>query len=107
MTKFYGKVGYGLPGEFVNGVWSDDIKERDYYGDVFKEVRYLQPGDQVNDDIRLAHRISIVADAFAFANYAYIKYVNLSGVLWSVSSVDVEHPRLILSLGGVYNAPKP
>ena len=103
MARFHGNVGYAPPGEFVDGVWSGDPVERPYYGDVLSESVSMVPTDQVNDDIRLQNRISIVADAFAFEHFQWIKYVEWVGSLWAVTNVVVERPRLILSLGGVWN----
>ena len=103
MARFYGNIGYGTPGQIVNGVWSDNITELPYMGDILSETRNLTPADQVNDNIQLSQRISVVADAFALQNFHQIKYVEWAGVLWTVVSAAVEHPRLILSLGGVWN----
>lgn len=105
MARYYGKIGYGVPTETVAGVWSDEITERDYYGDVLNDLRSTSASEAVNDDIRLQNRISIVADAYALGNYLQIKYVEWAGFLWTVYSVDVERPRLILSLGGAYHGP--
>lgn len=105
--RFYDKVGYGIPGELVGGVWTDSITERDHYGEVLKAMSSLEPSDKVNDNVRLQNRISIVADAFALENFSTIKYVLWTGTRWTVQSVEVERPRLILSLGGVYNGPVP
>jgi len=105
MARFYGKVGYGSQGELVGGVWSDSITERAYFGDILNETRTYGSSDKVNDDFRLSERISIVADAFALGNFTDIKYVERAGVLWAVTSVEVQNPRLILSLGGVYHGP--
>ena len=107
MARFYGKIGYGVSVQTVPGVWSDEITERAYYGDVLNDLRSISSSEKVNDDIRLQNRISIVADAFALGNYLQIKYVEVSGFKWTVNSVDVERPRLILSLGGAYNGPSP
>lgn len=107
MARFYGKIGYGVSEEAVPGVWSDEITERAYYGDILNELRSTSSSEKVNDDVRLQNRISIVADAYALGNYLQIKYVEWAGFLWTVQSVDVERPRLILSLGGVYNGPVP
>lgn len=107
MARFYDKVGYGLPTELVNGVWTANIVERDHYGDILKTMSSIEPSDKVNDDIRLQNRISIVADAFALENFSDIKYVSYMGTRWTVQSVVVERPRLILSLGGVYDGPIP
>ena len=107
MTRFYDKVGYGIPGEVVDGVWADDITERAYYGDILETVSSNEEADQVNNNIRLQNRVSIMADAFALENFSLIKYVSWMGSLWTVTSVRVERPRLVLSLGGVYSGPRP
>lgn len=107
MARFYGIIGYGVSEETVPGVWSDVITERAYYGDVLNDLRATSPSEKVNDDVRLQNRISIVADPYAIGNYLRIKYVQWAGILWTVNSVDDERPRLILSLGGVYNGPRP
>lgn len=107
MARFFDKVGYELPGTLVNGVWTADIIERDHYGEVLDATRSLEPSDKVNDDFRLQNRISIVADAFALQNFAYIKYVSWMGARWEAASVAIARPRLILTLGGVYNGRLP
>lgn len=106
MARFFGIVGYGVPGEFVDGVWSDSITERAFSGELLSETRSLTPTENVNDDIQVNNRISIVADAFLLSNFLNIKYVEWAGSLWTVTSVTVERPRLILSLGGVYDGPR-
>lgn len=105
--RFFDKVGYGISTNLGDGVWSDSITERSYYGDVLDVTRSLEPSDKVNDDIRLQNRISIMADAFALENFSDIKYVSWMGSLWTVNTVTVERPRLLLSLGGVYDGPVP
>lgn len=107
MARFHGNVGYGVSVNQGGGVWRDEITERPYYGEILDEQQNLVVSDNVNDDIRLTQRISVVADAFAVANFLNIKYVDWSGVLWVVNSTKVEHPRLVLSLGGVYDGPRP
>lgn len=107
MARFYGKVGYAVPTNPVPGVWSDEITERAYYGDVLNDVRSLSASEKVNDDVRMQTRISIVADKYALGNYLQIKYVEWAGSLWTVTSVDAERPRLVLSLGGVYDGQRP
>lgn len=108
MARFFGKVGYGVTAETSPDVWSDSITERDYYGSVLNETVSHEESDKVNDDLRLSSRISIVADPFAFEHWSNIKYVvDESGVYWTVTSVQIKRPRLILSTGGVYSGPKP
>lgn len=103
MSRFFGKVGYETPGQLVDDIWTAEIVERDYYGDAVRVSRSLEPNSQVNDDIRLQNQYSIMADAYAMQHYSWIKYLVLDGVRWTVTTVEVQRPRLILSLGGVYD----
>jgi hypothetical protein len=108
MARFFGKVGYGVPGELVAGVWSDSIVERDYYGKYLNQTVSEEESDKVNGDLRFSSRISIVADPFALGHFSTIKYViDEGGVKWAVTSVELKRPRLILSTGGVYHGPEP
>ena len=107
MARFFGKIGYASTGTLVDDVWTDTITERDYYGDILEATRSLEPSDKVKDDIRLQNRLSIVADAFALENFSKIKYAIWNGNRWTVTNVTIERPRLILSLGGVYNGETP
>jgi hypothetical protein len=109
MARFYGEVGYGTPVENPpgSGVWVDIITEFTYQGDVIRNTRQLEIGEKVHDDIVVSNSISIVADQYAIENFINIKYVRWSGVLWTVTAVEVRSPRLILSIGSVYNGPTP
>jgi hypothetical protein len=105
MARFFGAVGYGETVEVTSGRWDDVITEVEYYGDVIRNSRTLQEGDKVNDDISLDNSISIVADAYANEHIFAMRYVRWAGTLWKISNVEVQRPRLILRLGGVYNGP--
>lgn len=107
MAKFFGKVGYGHSVAGQNGVWEDQITEQKYYGDVVRNTRRLVTGQEVNSDITVGNSISIVADAYASENFFAIRYVEWAGALWTVEDVEVQSPRLLLRLGGVYNGPVP
>ena len=103
MPKFYGAVGYAKTVETSPGVSVEQITERNYYGDVIRNTRRLQSADKVDDDINISNEISIVADPYANDHFYAIRYVVFQGAKWKVSNVDVQYPRLILSLGGLYN----
>lgn len=108
MAKYFGAVGYSTGTvEKVPGVWEDGIVERNYYGDVVRNSRGLEETDKVNMDISVGNTISIVADAYANEHFFAIRYISWAGVLWTVSNVVVESPRLLLRLGGVYNGERP
>ena len=103
MAKYYGAVGYAIANEVRPGIWKDEIVERMYYGDIIRNTRRLESSDQVNDDINISNEFSILADPYANENFHLIKYVEFMGTKWKVTNVTVQFPRLILSVGGVYN----
>lgn len=107
MAKFFGVIGYGVNQETAPGVWRDVITERKYYGDVIRNTKQNREGENLNNDLTVNNSISIVADAYANEHFFAIRYVQWAGVLWSVSQVEVQSPRLLLELGGVYNGPVP
>lgn len=106
MAKYFGKVGYAVTEETTPGVWEEIIKERKYYGDVIRNTRRYENGQSLNDDLVISNSISIVADAYAYEHFAFIRYVEWMGCLWKVSTIEVQRPRLILQIGGVYNGDK-
>lgn len=104
MAKYYGKIGFVRTVETAPSVWREKPIERNYYGDDDQRIRRFQfQAEGVNDDIVLGNQISIVADPYARQNCPYIKYCWYNGVPWKVESITVEYPRILLSLGGVYN----
>lgn len=102
MAKFYGSIGYADTVETAPGVWIDNIVEYSYYGDFIRNTRQLQSGETLNDDINVANEISIVADPYARRNYYKMRYIEIMGVKWKISKVEVGFPRLILTIGGLY-----
>lgn len=103
MAKFYGKIGYVLTEETTPGVYTNNIIEREYRGDVNRIMRRWDAGEKVNEDIDVSNEISILSDPFAEQHFHLIRYVEWAGALWKVKSVTVERPRLRLAIGGVYN----
>lgn len=108
MAKFHGIVGYALaPVETKPGVYEQEIIERTYFGDVIRNTRQLEDNGQVNQDVTVSNTISILADAYANNHFFAIRYVEWAGALWHVTDVEVQSPRLLFRLGGVYNGPRP
>lgn len=102
-NRFYGTVGYVTTDTDDNGVSRPVTETRQYYGDVLKLTTRWQTAEKLNDDISVSHKISILADPYAVQNFPYIKYVEWLGTRWSVQTIELQYPRLILSIGGVYN----
>lgn len=104
MAKFFGTIGFNEGTvETTPGVWEQRIVERQYYGDLIRNNRRLQPSNGLNDNISISNEISIVADPYANANFHSMRYVDFMGTKWKITNVDVQFPRLILTLGGVWN----
>lgn len=103
MAKYVGKVGYYV--STFDGVdkYTDEIIEKTVRGDMLQDHSRWKNADKINDDIDVNNRISIVADPFALNNFHSIKYATYMQTKWKVTSVEVAYPRLILTLGGVYN----
>ncbi len=103
MAKFYGNIGYAEMIETRPGVWEEQITDHPYRGELIRNTRRLQSSDKLHDNIVIANEISIIADPFANQNFHSIRYVEFNGAKWKVDNVEVQHPRLILTLGGLYN----
>ncbi len=109
MARFFGAIGYGTSVEVPlgSGIWVDDVTEVEYYGEITRNTRKLEPGEGLNDNVSVGNSITIVADQYASEHFYDIRYIRWNNVLWTVSTVEVQSPRLIISLGKVYNGPLP
>jgi len=103
MGRFYGEIGYAMTVEKKPGVWQEQITTRMYTGDVLRDIARMQSGQNLNDDLTIDNRLGIVADPFAYEHFSSMRYIKWMGALWKVKSVEVQRPRLILTIGGVYN----
>ena len=107
MAKFYGAIGYALQIESKPGVWSDNIIEKNYRGDVILDQRRWQSADKVNDDLSLDNSISIIADEYAHNNIGNMKYIVWNNVPWEIQSFSINRPRIVIQIGGIYNGERP
>ena len=103
MAKFAGVIGYAETVETAPGVHEEKIAERHHFGDWIRNTRRLQPTDQLNHNINISNEPSIIANPYAMDHFHSMRYVKYSGTAWKVSNIEVRYPRLILTLGGVYN----
>ena len=103
MAKYYGNLGFIVENETSPGVWEAQEILRPYTGDVLRFTSRVSTPDKVNDDIQMSNQLSIVMDAFAYNHFYTLRFVEWCGARWKVNSVEIQHPRLLLTLGGVYN----
>lgn len=104
MAKFYGSIGFSITKELRPGAYVEEIVQKKYVGDIIRNTRRMSDSQYTtNGNITLSNQISIVSkDNFIAENYQNIVYVEWKGVKWMVTSISIERPRILLSLGGVY-----
>ena len=104
-NKWHGVIGFIETKETAPGIWSPIETERKYYGDIIRNTnRWTASSDSTNDDFNINNQISVVADSFAYQNFNTMHYIEFMGTKWKISSIEVQYPRLILSIGGVYKS---
>ena len=108
MAKFFGPIGYAIEVESRPGYYENTIEERNYSGDLIRNTsRWSASQDSTNDDLNIDNQISIIADPFAMNHFHTMKYIGYAGAKWKINRVEVQYPRLILSVGGVYSGEEP
>ena len=103
MAKYYGAIGYAISKETTPGVWSNEIIEKLYRGDVILNQQRWQPSDDFAENFNVDNSVSIVADEFAYLNIGWMKYIVWHGQKWKIQSLSVTRPRIVLQIGGLYN----
>lgn len=101
--KYVGKIGFECQVETDPGVWVPRVEERTYFGDVIRNTRRYQDGDKMNDDLRISNQISVLADSFCIENIFCMKYITWMKQRFKIESVDINYPRIIITLGGMWN----
>lgn len=103
MGKIITKIGFSITSETAPGVWTEQIVERKYSGDILKNIRKWSSSENLNDNLTINNQFSIIADSFIKNNIGSMRYIIFGGTKWSVSNIDIQYPRLILTTGGIYN----
>lgn len=104
MAKYYGKVGYAETVEVAPGDYNEQITELPYFGDVIRNtIRSTPSTDSTNRDFTVSVQISIVADPYATAHFSSLRFVEYMGSVWDIANAEPQFPRILLTLGGVYN----
>ena len=106
MARYHGYVGYAIDVEAYPGVWEEQISEHEYFGDVVKNRMNIQQNGNVNAKITISNSISIIGDPFAYEHVYAMRYVTYLNKKWTITNIDIQRPRLILTIGGLYNEQK-
>lgn len=103
MARYHGYVGYAIDVEAYPGVWEEQISEHEYFGDVVKNRMNIQQNGNINAKITISNSISIIGDPFAYEHVYAMRYVTYLNKKWTITNIDIQRPRLILTIGGLYN----
>lgn len=103
MPRCSGFIGYALAGEAQPGVWKEGISEKKYYGDIVRDNRKIVDQGEINGSINISNNISVLSNKFMLDNMSFMRYITFANSKWKVSSVDIKPPRIIITLGGLYN----
>lgn len=105
MAKYAGLVGYATQEEVSPGVWEDVIITRRMRGDILRATTSNQTSDNIHDEVTFNNRFSLIGDPYSKAHFQDMRFIHYAGRLWKVDSVELQHPRLIVEIGGRYNGP--
>lgn len=111
MSKFHGILGFSKTQEVEPGVYEDVVTEKIYSGYLIKNYRQHDNSGTVIDNVNISNEISVTMDLNLFENMFALTYVKfllpVLGGYWKVKSVELQYPNVHISVGGVYNGPKP
>lgn len=105
MAKFHGLIGFVTTeeSETAPGVYTEVVTERPCSGDILRNNRRWEDNQKVNSDLTIDNRFSILQDEYMINNSHTMRYLKLGEVSWKISSFEIQRPRIILTVGGVYN----
>ena len=102
--RYSGYIGFDESYEKDDGIWdTDHIIEMPYYGDVVRNIKRFSENEKINDDLNISNQFSIVANQYAFDGIGRMRYITFMNQKWKITSIEVQYPRLIISVGGLYN----
>lgn len=109
MAKYSDNLGFVTEEmETAPGIWvAGGAVEKHAVGDIISQSKNYSNNEKVNDDLSVSNRISIIAGSDLLQNVGYLRYAMLFGSRWKITSIDYQRPRLILTLGGLWNGDVP
>lgn len=102
MAKYYGHIGFATQVESEPGIWTDVIEKRPYKGDIVRSGRRYEASENINDNFTITNSFSIISDAFLYSHIPAMRYIEYLGTKFKITSVEIERPRVTISVGGVY-----
>lgn len=106
MTKYKGLIGFVSNEEIEPGIWEDVVTEKKYRGEILKNNQHFAVANTTSGELKITNQFSIVGNSYAFDHVSDIRYLEWRGNRWVVDTVDIEYPRLVITIGGLYNGPQ-
>lgn len=103
--RYSGNIGFGTT-SLINGTidcYETTITEKPYKGDVLSYGKRYNFADSINGEVTITNVISVIADKYLIENFALANYITWNNVKYQISSIEVKAPRLLITLGGLYN----
>lgn len=106
MAKYVGMIGFVRNEEIEPGIWEDVVTEKKYRGDILKNNQRFAVSTSIEGELKITNQFSIIGNSYAFDHVSDIRYLEWRGNRWVVDTVEIEYPRLVMTIGGLYNGPQ-
>ena len=101
--KFSGRVGIAVERETSPGVFEETIEPRNCRGDLIRLTRRMNTSSVV-PGLSMGNTFSFIADPYVLDNFLNIRYIEWRGIKWAATSVELQRPRILVTVGGGYHA---
>lgn len=104
MARWAGLIGFMETDPAQRGVRQETIVTRKYKGEFTRNPgsQWVNSMDQVNPNLKVDVRLSILADPYINYHFSTIRWVEFMRQKWTVAKAEVQYPRVYLTLGDVY-----
>lgn len=103
MGKYYGLVGFATQQKTGPGVWENVIVEHPYSGEILDNRWRTGSGSNTNSELTLNCDFSLLCDPYMIEHHAFAAYITYMGTKWEVTGAVPNYPRVVFTVGGVYN----
>lgn len=102
--KYSGKIGFAVMKNEGDGIYTEEIEEKVYYGDLLSS-RWNNENNQnsTNTNVRLNNSISVICDKYLSENISVMRYITYKNSKWCINGIEIQPPRIIINIGGIYN----
>lgn len=99
---YHGKLGFITTVDKGHGIRGKESVERYYYGDLKRISWHRADPQAVNTGLNISNQLSIMGDPFLDENLSDLKWVEFKNKKWAVTNVEVEPPRIVITMGDLY-----